>query len=184
MNDLIQQYYPEPAFFTYLYLASFEQDYVENSKTINQDHLEPLETSGFIKIKDDQIILKEDGKWLCDPPEIKRREKKSREPFKNPRLDKLADLVGYPSDWHVRGKYERLLRISIKKHGWELLEKTANWWKDNKKSEELELGYFLSKGGFKGIVYQMNNPKKPKKENILSREQILAAQDDDEDWTW
>lgn len=178
MNNLVQQYYPEPAILTYLYLRSFDQDVVENNDKIIQEHLKDLEVSGFIKLNGDKIQVREDGRWLCDPPEVKVKERK--QPFKNPRLDQLADIVGYPIDWHKRAKYEGLYRSMAKKHSWETLLEVAKYFKENKTKPELVLNYFLSGDGFKGIKYHMDNPKNKEEPQILFRGDITKDQDSQE----
>lgn len=180
MENLILKYYPEQAFYTFMYLVEKcgRLDYC--TADVDKQHLEDLETSGFIKLIDDKIFVKEKGEWLHQPPKPKFKEKK--EQWLNPRLDKLANIVGYPADWHKRTKYESRYRNFAAKRDWEEILKVANYFKENKPDPDLVLNYFLSEGGYKGIVNLMNNPKKEKEKKILYRDEITKDQDEQNPW--
>lgn len=166
MLELVSEYYPNPAMYTYVYLASQlgDADFAVPKIDIDKQHLEDLEVSGFIKVDGDKIILKENGEFLFKPPKIK--QKVNKEPYVDKRVEQLADIVGYPIDWHKRGKYEKLFRVLTKQFEWSIIREVAEYWKDNKKDEELVLNYFLTVDCFKSIKNFKENPKKEKTTKI------------------
>jgi len=171
MNNLILEYYPEPAFYSYIYIRTlFEEGKGIILNNVPQDHLDALEVSGMIKIEDGSIILKDGDRWLCDPPEAKKRVKK--EPYVDKRVEILADIVGYPTDWHKRNKYESLFRSLNKDYEWSIIKEVGEFWKDNKDDLDLRLNYFLTKSVFKGIKYLMENPESPKEAPYEPRGEI------------
>ena len=177
MEDLIIEHYPDPLIFTYAYLRSqCEQKCADETDVLRagRDHLEDLEISGLIKLKGNIAVLRENGKWLCDPPEVKHRRKK-RERYMDPKVESLADLVGYPVDWHNRGKYEKLFRSLTSQYEWSIIKDTAEYFQENKKDPQMDLSYFLTLNCFKSVRYYIENPE----EKAFFRTDLVARDDEE-----
>lgn len=163
---MIEEYYPDPTFYSYLYIRQqYEKDKNINLNQVPKDHLKNLEISGFLKFVDGKLVLKEGERWLCDPPEIKVRPKK--EPYFDRRIEILAKIVGYPLDWHNKNKYKSLFNSLNKSYEWSTIKVVAEFWSKNKEDSDLRINYFLTKSAFDSIKYLMENPpatKQKKKE--------------------
>ena len=134
---------------------------------ISDQQLSDLEVSGFIKIEDNDIHLKENGRWLCDPPEVKIRERKQSEDWIPTGLVQLVDIIGRPLDWIKNPKRYRQQYLNIKKkYSDNQLQEFANKIKDKVHivfDRENALGQFLSDRGI-----DMIKDYKPPKNKRLS----------------
>jgi len=121
--------------------------------------------SGFIRydISPDfliiQVTLREDGRWLCDPPEIRTIVRKEREEYIPKELIQLAEIVGYPIDWANKpGKYRKLFSSLTSIHDVGIIFSVAEYMRDVE--PEWDLSNLLTTSYFSQIKSEISKSEK------------------------
>ena len=118
---------------------------------VSDEDLQILETSQYVEIEGDNILLGDGDRWLIDPPEIKRRERKNYD-WVPPMLEKIAKDLGYPVDWsNKKGKYLKLFTTLKKNYTEDQIEKANKFAQQN--DPQCGLNKFLTQSFFKGYLY-------------------------------
>lgn len=142
------------------------------------ENLTLLERSGFVKVNKlstgyEVTLYEDESRWLYQPKNKKRKRAEDK-PFIPPKLEELAELVGYPDDWQKNpGKYRSLyLKTTQIRATHPELVSLVNKLKEKK--IEVTLPSLLSERGFK--FYSSVSNKK-----TVTHEDRVAAADYSED---
>jgi hypothetical protein len=129
----------------------------------SMETLELFYNSGYIRYdsSDDvyvEILLREDGRWLCDPPETRSFVRKEAEEYIPKDLIKLAEIVGYPVDWANKpGKYRKLFFTLTNKHDEGTILSVAKFMKEAE--PEWDLSNLLTTSYFSQIKSEIAKSK-------------------------
>lgn len=115
-----------------------------DSQDLDQEYLESLDISEFIRLEDNEIVIKENGRYLYVKDRPVKPKKKYKGDFVPVKLDNLASIVGQPQDWHNKPKYMGMFNRAEKKHSYDKLMKMAYWMRDA--APDYELGALFSDG--------------------------------------
>jgi hypothetical protein len=146
--------------FPYLYVRAKCETFNLDKVAIEYPEIDysVFERTGLLRVEGSDLVLREDGRWLCDPPEVKTATKKqSKVPYIPQIVQQLANIIGHPMDWaknpqRYNGQYQ-----AVKRDGFDgdILIEYAEKYKDNRDAFEwesgFELGIFLTKRGLLSI---------------------------------
>ena len=116
--------------------------------------LDLFRDSGFIRYDyshDSMLVsvtLREDGRWLTDPPEVRKYTRKEKEEYIPKELEALCEMVGYPVDWATKlGKYRSLFFSLTASYDMDIIFSVAEFMRDNE--PEWTVTQLLTKSFFK-----------------------------------
>lgn len=138
--------------FPYLKLRSAFTLGTDLEGIISDQDAEDLEVSGFITTN--PITLFEGQNWLYTPPEAKIKVKK--EPWIKREVVELAEIVGYPDDWHKDKKYLTIYMKIIKSTPHNKLLQIANYLQ-KEQVEGATLGRLLTERWIKKYTRDMQD---------------------------
>lgn len=135
--------------FPYIKLRSYYAIYETVPQEVARDlvgdqTLSDLLVSGYVAVDNGNLVFQDGDRWLYEPPPVRPRPKPDSNFDKQ--LDRIANLAGYPIDYHQNyGKYRKLYADRYREYGFDRIETIAY---DNR---GVGLKLLLSKRGFASL---------------------------------